>query len=317
VILLVALAAPAFARAAAGGNPFAAGRLFVDPDSAAAHQVRKWADSRPADARQLRKIATQPQAQWLGPWYPDVAAHVRDEIADRLRPAGAPAFFALYNIPDRDCSGYSGGGANSARAYRNWVDRIARAIGAYPAIVEVEPDALAEAGCLSRRGQRERISLIRYANRRLSSLPRTSVYLDAGSATFNQAGLIVRRLRAAGMRYARGFALGSTSDDSTAVNVRYGRRISRAVGHKHFILNTARNGRGAAPRSARHPQDQWCNPAGRALGSRPTARTGNRLVDAYEWISHPGYSDGPCRGGPPSGTWWPDYALELARRAAY
>nr|ABK58684.1 unknown [Streptomyces fradiae] len=32
-------------------------------------------------------------------------------------------------------------------------------------------------------------------------------------------------------------------------------------------------------------------------------------------IKRPGDSDGPCRGGPEAGQWWPDYALGLARNA--
>ncbi|MFE3685237.1 endoglucanase, partial [Streptomyces sp. NPDC059095] len=35
------------------------------------------------------------------------------------------------------------------------------------------------------------------------------------------------------------------------------------------------------------------------------------------WIMRPGDSDGPCRGGPSAGTWWPEYALGLAKRARY
>jgi endoglucanase len=31
----------------------------------------------------------------------------------------------------------------------------------------------------------------------------------------------------------------------------------------------------------------------------------------------PGFSDGTCNGGPAAGTWWPDYALGLAERAAW
>ncbi|MGW5026607.1 glycoside hydrolase family 6 protein, partial [Streptomyces albidoflavus] len=45
----------------------------------------------------------------------------------------------------------------------------------------------------------------------------------------------------------------------------------------------------------------------------PTTRTGDPLLDAYLWIKRPGESDGSCRGGPSAGTWWPEYALGLAR----
>ena len=74
-------------------------------------------------------------------------------------------------------------------------------------------------------------------------------------------------------------------------------------------MDTSRNGRGAAPGGA------WCNPPGRLLGAAPTASTGNPLIDGYLWIKRPGESDGTCNGGPPAGTWWPAYALELALNA--
>ena len=62
---------------------------------------------------------------------------------------------------------------------------------------------------------------------------------------------------------------------------------------------------------------QWCNPTGRALGTRPTTTTGIATLDAFLWIKRPGESDGACNGGPKSGVWWADYALGLAQRAAY
>ena len=39
------------------------------------------------------------------------------------------------------------------------------------------------------------------------------------------------------------------------------------------------------------------------------------LLDAFVWIKRPGESDGTCNGGPPAGSWWPEYALGLAQRA--
>jgi endoglucanase len=54
-----------------------------------------------------------------------------------------------------------------------------------------------------------------------------------------------------------------------------------------------------------------------ALGTRPTAASGDPLVDAFLWIKYPGESDGTCAGGPSAGAWWPSYALELAQAAAF
>jgi endoglucanase len=89
----------------------------------------------------------------------------------------------------------------------------------------------------------------------------------------------------------------------------YGDAISSAIGGKHFVIDTSRNGLGS--------NGEWCNPPGRALGDRPTASTGDAAADAYFWIKRPGESDGTCNGGPSAGTWWPDYALGLAQRATY
>ncbi|WKK23676.1 glycoside hydrolase family 6 protein [Streptomyces olivoreticuli] len=58
--------------------------------------------------------------------------------------------------------------------------------------------------------------------------------------------------------------------------------------------------------------EPWCNPPGRALGTPPTTATGSPLIDAFLWIKRPGESDGACRGAPPAGHWWADYALRLA-----
>jgi endoglucanase len=85
-------------------------------------------------------------------------------------------------------------------------------------------------------------------------------------------------------------------------------RLAGALGGKHFIIDTSRNGNG--PLSG-----AWCNPPGRALGTPPTTGTGEPIVDAFLWIKRPGESDGTCEGGPAAGRWWPEYALELARNA--
>ena len=82
------------------------------------------------------------------------------------------------------------------------------------------------------------------------------------------------------------------------------------MGGKHFVVDTSRNGLGPTP------DGQWCNPPGRALGAAPTLETGDPAADAFLWIKRPGESDGACNGGPSAGTWWADYALGLARRAA-
>jgi endoglucanase len=123
---------------------------------------------------------------------------------------------------------------------------------------------------------------------------------------------MAQRLRKAGVAQARGFALNVSNYQTTEASIAYGDRLARLLGRKHYIVDTSRNGLG--PWSG---PEYWCNPPDRALGPRPTTRTASQLADAYLWIKTPGESDGTCKGGPPAGQWWPEYALGLAVRASW
>jgi len=76
-------------------------------------------------------------------------------------------------------------------------------------------------------------------------------------------------------------------------------RYADTTGLTHFVIDTSRNGVGPwqFPTGTYPDAQDWCNPPGRGLGPRPTANTGNSLVDAYLWIKIPGESDGQCTRG--------------------
>jgi endoglucanase len=129
-----------------------------------------------------------------------------------------------------------------------------------------------------------------------------------------------KRLRAAGVLNlaVRGFFLNGTHFAPTRDNLRYGEQIvKRLGGGKHFVVSTAVNGNGQRWFNRRRNLQDLCNPPGRALGPRPTVATGSADADAFVWVGNPGRSAGHCHGGPATGAWWPEYALGLARRAAY
>jgi endoglucanase len=298
VVALVALAAPATAVA----NPFVGRKLYVDPNSAAAKQAAAWRSTRPADAAEIDEIATAPQAQWFGDWNSDVAAAANQHVSAAAA-VGRWTLLVAYNIPQRDCGGYSAGGTAD---YRGWIREFARGIGSRPAAVVLEPDALAGLDCLSAADREARLSLLRDAVAVLRAKPGVEVYLDAGHSAWQPVATTVARLRAADVARATGFALNMSNFQFTASEVAYGRSIATQIG-KHFVIDTGRNGLG--------PNGEWCNPLGRALGPRPTTLTGYSLVDAFLWIKQPGFSDGPCNGGPAAGAWWADYALGLAKRS--
>ena len=303
------LAACSAASPTAAQGPFAGSRLWVDPDSQAARDAARLHLRRPAEYGLLRRIAARPQAVWLGEEPRGVRRYVAMVSRSAAR-AGAVPVFVAYKAPLRDCRGQSAGGAATAAAYSRWIRAVAAGIGARRAAGVLEPDALVQLDCLPSTRRRERVALLERAVRVLEARPRVAVYLDAGHSGWQPAAVMARRLLAAGLRRARGFALNVSNFRRTSTEVAYGRRIARLTGGKPFVIDTSRNGRGPAPGG------EWCNPEGRALGAAPrTQRLPSRLVDALLWIKRPGESDGECRGGPPAGTWWRDYALKLARSA--
>lgn len=290
-------------------NPLASFTFYIDQASKARRTADEWRASRPADAAQMDKIASQPMAKWFGSW--NAASSIRTDVAaavSAIASSGKTPVFVAYNIPQRDCGGLSGSNTLTPDGYRGWISEFARGIGGAPAVVVLEPDALANMGCLSSTDQATRIDLIKYAVSLLTASGETKVYLDAGHARWQSPATIASRLIAAGISTAAGFSLNVSNFITDDENAQYGAQISALVNGKHFIIDSGRNGLG--PTS----DLQWCNPEGRAIGRRPTTNTGNPLVDAYLWIKTPGESDGACNGNPVSGTWMPEYALGLASR---
>jgi endoglucanase len=294
------VAAGTQARSSAPGNPLAGDRFF-GPNPGAAQAAAQLEGHDPGAAALLADMASVPTATWVGAWDRDVTGVVRQRVAE-ARAAGAVPVFVAYAVPGLDCGGYSAGGTSSPQAYTSWVQGVAAGIGNAEAVVVVEPDALAQL-CGD---ANQRLGLIRSAVQTLEANPGTHTYVDAGHSGWVPAGTMAERLRAAGVDEADGFALNVSNFQTTPANVTYGNAISAALGGAHFVVDTSRNGNGANG-------GEWCNPGGRALGERPTAATGESLVDAFLWIKRPGESDGQCNGGPAAGTFWTEYALGLAR----
>jgi endoglucanase len=282
--------------------------FFVDPNS----QVKKTADglrsARPTDAALLDKIANNAGSRWFGGWNSNIQSDVNGYVSSA---ADAIPVLVAYNIPQRDCGSYSAGGAGSGSDYLSWIDGMVAGIGSRDAWVVLEPDAVAGMSCLNSSDQSTRLSLIAQAVAKLKVNPRTKVYIDAGHARWKTPAVMADLLSAANIAAADGFSLNVSNFLTNSENVTYGQAISAKINNKAFVIDTSRNGLG--PNAA----NEWCNPAGRALGNRATDDTGNGLVDAYLWIKAPGESDGQCNGGPSAGTWWLDEALGLASRAAY
>ncbi|MEP6992747.1 MAG: glycoside hydrolase family 6 protein [bacterium] len=299
--------APGATGSASAPNVMAGAIFWADPSSSARSTADAWRITRPADAAQMDKIASQGTARWIGNWNADVRADVNAAVST-ITGAGAFPVLVAYNIPQRDCGGFSGSNNISVQGYRDWITAFANGIGARRAAVILEPDALAGMDCLSAPDQQVRTDLLRYAVQTLVAKGSVSVYLDAGNPRWKTAATMAQRLVSAGIAQAQGFSLNVSNFYLTSENTAYGAQVSGLVGGKHFVIDTGRNGLGPATDAA------WCNPDGRAIGARPTTATGNALVDAYLWIKTPGESDGTCNGAPAAGTWMPEYALGLSQR---
>ncbi len=286
-------------------NPILGSSFWADPNSNARKQADAWRATRPDDAAQMDKIAAKSQANWFGSWNSDVASAVAS-VVTTITNAGALPVLIAYNIPHADC----GNGGPTADGYRAWISAFATGLAGRKAVVVLEPDALAGMSCLSSTDQQARLDLIKYAIQVLKAQGNTFVYLDAGHPGWQSASTMASRLTNANIAGADGFALNVSNFITTADNVSYGTSISGLVAGKHFLIDSSRNGLGPTA------DNQWCNPAGRALGTAATTQTGNALVDAFLWLKRPGESDGVCNGGPSSGAWWADYALGLAQRSA-
>lgn len=300
---------PAVTQVVQSGNPLSGVKFFINPNSNAKRQADLWRSSRPQDAYQMDKIASNPEVTWLGGWSGDVGAAVTEKI-NQAKSQGAMPIFVAYNIPNRDCGQYSSGGVSDASAYSSWIQQIANAIGSNKAVVILEPDGVTHTGCFSASQETERFNMLSNAVSTLKSKSNIAVYIDAGHSAWLPIDDVSARLVKAGIAKANGFALNTSNFRTTDENIRYGEAVSSKVGGKHFVIDTARNGLG--PNGT-----EWCNPMGRALGAKATASTGNSLVDAFLWLKNPGESDGNCNGGPSAGVWWPEYALGLAQRSAY
>jgi endoglucanase len=334
LIALVALAsgAPA-AHAAAGPNPLATSpappavnplvgaRWFVDEHWGLANrQARAWRSSHPSWAKLMRKIADQPEARRVGGFTPNIERTIHDYVARAgAESAGSVPIIVIYRLKHVSCGGY-GDSPGEAASYKQWIDAFAQGVGSHRALIFLEPDGIMTSPCLSHRGLATRIAELSYATSRLSALPNSPVYVDAGAADALPYRRTADLLNRIGIARIQGFFLNSTHFDWTGSEIAFGTKISQLVGGKHFVVSTAANGKGPlVPHSrVKYGNELLCNPPGRGLGVRPTTSTASPLADAYLWIGNPGRSAGPCHPGDPSnGTWWPQYALGLAQRAAF
>ncbi|MYR96593.1 MULTISPECIES: glycoside hydrolase family 6 protein [unclassified Streptomyces] len=281
--------------------------LFRHPGS----QVLEWVRANPDDPRRPlieSRIAAQPAAVWFARYNPgEIAGEVR-AVTRGAAAAGRTPVLVPYAIPGRDCGGASQGGAPDIAAYDAWIREFAQGLGAGPAIVILEPDAIALSDCLTAEGRTARFAALARAGSALRAADaKARVYFDGGHSGWHPASKQAAALRAAGAATSGdGIFTNVANFRPTAEERAYARQVLAALGGPPglgAVIDTSRNGNGAPPAG------QWCDPEGRALGQPPTTRTGEDRIDAYLWVKLPGESDG-CSAAP--GAFSPEYAHGLA-----
>lgn len=280
-------------------------RLYRDPEAQVHHWLHEHSDDARADSIRAA-LASQPAGKWFGDWSGNIHNAVQQYVAGAVRDQSWPILVA-YNIPSRDCDGFSAGGEDSASDYLAWMRQFASAIGSAPALVILEPDALAKMDCLSPADQERRYALLRDSLAILhEQAPAARVYLDAGHFGWHSVAEMTERLLQAGIGQAWGFSLNVSHFQRTEDNTRYGQqlveRLSPVLGQsKPFVIDTSRNGAGEL-------DGQWCDPAAARLGEMPQTVMPGKAPEMLLWIKPPGEADG-CSG--PVGQFMPDLAFHL------
>jgi endoglucanase len=308
-------------------DPLTGATGFVDwKRGLAAVKSRRLRHRHPHQSAQLEVIARQPDVARWGNWtrVSQVGLQVNKYLAraGTESPGTVPELSTYWIVNAKRthpaCGHYSDS-RKRERTYKHWIKHFARGIGDHRAIVFLEVDSLITVNCLSHHGVAVRLQELHDAFNALSKDPRVVVYTDAGAADALNAHRTARLLRRAGIHEIRGFFLNATHFDWTSNEIHYGNEISRLIGHQHFVVNTAMNGRGPIrPRDRRHEgNEDLCNPPGRGLGPLPTFSTGFRYVDAFAWIATPGRSSGCGKSAPPTGRFWVKRAVSLVRHANF
>jgi endoglucanase len=237
--VLVTSATPAAADNAVLGP---ATTLYVDPASSTQQAAAKLDGQARADALAL---AGFPSATWFTKGTPaEVQAAVK-KLVDAAAARTAVPTVVAYNLPHRDCSQYSAGGATSKAEYQAWIDAVAAGIGDRKVVVILEPDGLGiipfhtdlsgkDEWCKppdadKATAAKERYELLGYAVDKLRANPHSAVYLDGTHSGWLGVGDIASRLVKAGVQRASGFFINVSNYEPTDKLVDYGTWISQCI----------------------------------------------------------------------------------------
>lgn len=239
-VALVAAAALAPPAPALAANPVLSpqARLYLDPFSSTLRAAAMLSGQARADAQLLGSF---PSATWFTHGTPAEVQAQAMKLVDAAAERNAVPLLVAYNLPWRDCSQYSAGGAAGKTAYKAWIDGLATGIGHRKAVVILEGTAEwcrpAEADPAT--AASDRYEQLNYAVDALKANPNAAVYLDGTHSGWLGVGDIASRLVKAGVRRADGFFLNVSNYEPTAKGRDYGAWIAQCI---HYANNPAEGG---------------------------------------------------------------------------
>jgi endoglucanase len=250
---LAAVMAPAAPALAANQVLGPHTQLYLDPASSTLRAAATLSGQARADAQLLGSF---PSATWFTHGTPAEVQARAGKLVDAAAERNAVPTLVAYNLPFRDCSQYSAGGAAHKTAYKAWIDGLAAGIGNRKVVVILEPDGLgiipfhaaldgkaewcrpAEADPAT--AASDRYEQLNHAVDKLKANPNAAVYLDGTHSGWLGVGDIASRLVKAGVRRADGFFLNVSNYEPTAKNRDYGYWISQCI---HYANNPAEDGK--------------------------------------------------------------------------
>lgn len=226
--------------------------LYVDPQSTTLQAAQSLTGQARADAQLLGSF---PSASWFTGGTPDDVHAAVDRVVSAATAEGTLPVLVAYNVPYRDCSLYSAGGAADTAEYNAWIDAFADAIGDRKALVMIEPDGLgviphytsldgsldscrpAEADPAT--AAPERFAQLNHAVDAFAAHPGVRSYLDGTNAAWLNVGEVSSRLVYAGVERATGFFLNVSNYLYTANNTAYGTWISSCIAYATQVAQGA------------------------------------------------------------------------------
>jgi endoglucanase len=251
------------------------------------------------DALLLARMELTPQAVWFDGTTRAGAQQTPGQVARQVRQTMAAASFqravptlVIYNIPGRDCSQYSAGGAPTDTAYQAWVTGFAQGLGNGKAVIIVEPDSLANdpsscgsgayAGETAPPTDASRFADIAFDVKALENDPNASVYLDAGHSAWQDVGKVAWRLVQSDVQQAQGFFLNVSNYQYTTNNVYYGDWVSDCIAY--ITMVSPSSGASEAAADGACPNQYWNGgPAGTEIATLEGAYTGVAMSPFGTW----------------------------------